>query len=158
MKYFFLRHKKLHIWLLADLGFLAAYLLLRGNRGLINALTDHVTGPLRRAVGRVCYLVPFSVMEVIYVVAVLFAAGYLAWSIFDAAKAKGHRWDRTYRAVLGAACGLLSVWAAFCLLWGINFWADSFQDKSGIYARPVALKDLMDAAAYFSDQVRAAAE
>lgn len=157
MKKFFLKHKKLHIWLLADLGFLAAYLLLRGNRGLINALTGHVTGPLRRAAGRVCYLVPFSVMEAIYVLAVLFAAGYLVWSVLDVAKARGRRRDRFYRAILGGACGLLSVWAAFCLLWGINFWADGFQDKSGVYAQPVALEDLKNVTAYFAGQVREAA-
>ena len=81
MKKFFLKYRKLHIWLAADLGLLAAYFLLRGQRKLMNALAFHVTGPFRRGIGRVCYLVPFSVMEVVVAGAVLAAVVYLAWSI-----------------------------------------------------------------------------
>ena len=150
MKDFFLRHKKLHIWLLADGGVLLAYFLLRGNRGLMNALADHVTGPFRRGIGQVSYLFPFSVMEAVYVLAALFAAGYLVWNAAAVAKARGRRRERAYQAVLGAACGLLTVWAVFCLLWGVNFWTDSFQDESGIYARPVALEDLRAVTEYFA--------
>lgn len=158
MKGFFLKHKKLHIWLLADVGALLAYFLLRGNRGLMNALADHVTGPFRRGIGRVCYLVPFSVMEAVYVLAVLFAIGYLVWNIAAVAKAKGRRAERAYRAVLGAVCGLLFIWALFCLLWGVNFWTDSFQDKSGIYAQPVALEDLRAVTEYFAGRAAQASE
>ena len=60
---------------------------------------------------------------------------------------------RAYGAALGAACILLSVWAGFCLLWGVNYWTDSFQDKSGIYAQPVALEDLREVTAFFADRV-----
>lgn len=158
MKNVFLKYKKLHIWLLADLAALAAYFLLRGNRGLMNAVADHVTGPFRRGMGRICYLVPFSVMEAIYVLAALLAAGYVVWSAAAVARAKGRRRDRAYRAVLGAVCALLSVWAVFCLLWGVNFWTDSFQDRSGIYAEPVALEDLEAVTAYFAARTAGAAE
>ena len=64
-KDFFHKYKRLHIWLLADVGLLLAFFLLRGQRWLMNAVADHVTGPLRRGLGRLCYLVPFSVMEVV---------------------------------------------------------------------------------------------
>ena len=77
MKNFFQTHKKLHIWLLADIGLLLAFFLLRGQKGLMNAVADHFTGPLRRGLGKVCYLVPFSVMEAVEVLAVLFGAGYV---------------------------------------------------------------------------------
>ena len=152
MKDILRKHQKLHIWLLADLLVLLAYFLLRGNRGLMNALADHVTGPLRRALGRVCYLVPFSVMEVIYVLAVLFAAGYLAWSIVSVIRAGERRGERAYSAALSVVCGLFTVWAAFCLLWGLNFWTDGFQEKSGLYAQPVALEDLRAVTEYFAAQ------
>ncbi len=152
MKKFFLKYRKLHIWLAADLGLLAAYFLLRGQRKLMNALAFHVTGPFRRGIGRVCYLVPFSVMEVVVAGAVLAAVVYLAWSIAAVIRTRESRWARAYRAVLGAACAALSLWAGFCLLWGVNFWTDSFQDQSGIYAQPVALEDLRQVTAYFAAQ------
>ena len=153
MKNFFQTHKKLHIWLLADIGLLLAFFLLRGQKGLMNAVADHFTGPLRRGLGKVCYLVPFSVMEAVEVLAVLFGAGYVIWNVRAVVRAKDGRRDRAYGAALGAACILLSVWAGFCLLWGVNYWTDSFQDKSGIYAQPVALEDLREVTAFFADRV-----
>ena len=153
MKNFFGTHKKLHIWLLADIGLLLAFFLLRGQKGLMNAVADHFTGPLRRGLGKVCYLVPFSVMEAVEVLAVLFGAGYVIWNVRAVVRAKDGRRDRAYGAALGAACILLSVWAGFCLLWGVNYWTDSFQDKSGIYAQPVALEDLREVTAFFADRV-----
>ena len=153
MKRFFQAHRKLHIWLLADSAALLAFFLLRGQRRLMNALADSVTGPLRRGLGRLSYLVPFSVMEAVEVLAVLLGIGYIVRSVLAVARAKGERRSRAYGAVLGAVCVLLSVWAGFCLLWGVNYWTDSFQDKSGIYAQPVALEDLRAVTAYFADQV-----
>lgn len=153
MKAFFQKYRKLHIWLLADVGLLLAFFLLRGQRWLMNAVADHVTGPLRRGLGRLCYLVPFSVMELVEALAVLFGVGYVVWSIRAVVRARGERGSRAYGAVLGAVCMLLSVWAGFCLLWGVNYWTDSFQDKTGIYAQPVALEDLRAVTAYFADRV-----
>ena len=149
---FLLKNKRLFIWLLADIALLLFYFLFRGQRGLMNALADHVTGPLRRGIGRVCYLVPFSVMEALYVLAGVFAAGYLVWSAAAVARARGRRGERACQAALGAACGVLSVWAVFCLLWGVNFWIDGFQERSGIYAQPVALEDLRAVTEYFAGQ------
>ena len=153
MKKFFQAHKKLHIWLLADVGLLLAFFLLRGQKSLMNAVADHFTGPLRRGLGKVCYLVPFSVMELVEALAVLAGLGYLVWSAAAVVRARGRRRERAYGLGMRAVCILLSVWAGFCLLWGVNYWTDSFQDKSGIYAQPVALEDLRAVTAYFADRV-----
>lgn len=153
MRDFFLRHKKLHIWLLADLLALLAFFSLRGQRRLMNAVADHFTGPLRRGLGKLSYLVPFSVMEAVEVLAVLLGVGYVVWSVIAVARARGRRRERAYGLALGALCAVLTVWAGFCLLWGVNYWTDSFQDKSGVYAQPVALEDLKDVTAYFAARV-----
>lgn len=158
MKAFFFRHKKLHIWLLADLGLLAAFWLCRGNRAWMNALADHVTGPLKQAVGRLCYLTDVSVMEVLYVLAVLLGVAYVVWSAAAVARAGGRRGRRAYSAALGAADIALAVYAGFCLLWGVNYWTDSFQDKSGVYAQPVAQEDLLAVTEYFAEQLAQAAD
>ena len=57
MKHFFLPYKKLHIWLLSALGVLLVLRLCRGNRAWMNALAEHVTIPLRRGLGELCYRV-----------------------------------------------------------------------------------------------------
>ena len=158
MKDFFLRHRTLHLWLLADIAVLAAYFAARGNRAWMNALTEEITGPLRQAIGRLCYRTEVSVMEVLAALLVLACAGYLIGSIAAVVRAKGRRGDRAYRAALGALCAGLAFYAGTCLLWGANFWADSFQDKSGINAQPVAQEDLLAVTAYFAQQAAAVAD
>ncbi len=158
MKSFFLRFKKLHIWFLADFLLLVAFWLLRTRRPLMNALADHVTGPFRQAVGRLCYLTDLSIMEVLGVLLALFAAGYLVGSIAAVVRARGRRGPKAYAAALGAVCIALTICVGFCLLWGVNYWTDSFQDKSGIYAQPVALEDLRAVTERFASELSQAAE
>ena len=78
MKVLLLRHKKLYLWLLANLALLSAFLLARRSRGAMNALTEAFTNPLRRMLGRLCECVPFSVSEGLYVLA---AMGFLAFLV-----------------------------------------------------------------------------
>ena len=44
--------------------------------------------------------------------------------------------------MLGLGNAVLTVYVLFCLLWGANYYADSFTDKSGIDVGPVAVDDL----------------
>lgn len=218
MRAWFLRFRKLHLWLLADGLLLAAYYLVRGHRAWMNAAAAHVTGPLRQAIGRVCYQVDFSVAELLCVLAAAGGLLYLLWSIaavarrgerftlgrwrrpVAAAVLAGTAWSlfllafngwygapaegrqaaaylllplaaavlpwpaaavladrerrrRAYSALLGAVCAGLTAWVLFCGLWGLDSYADGFQDRSGIRAQPVALSDLRSVTAYFAQQV-----
>ena len=51
MRAFFQRHAVLHIWLLCALLTAAAFHLSKGNRMLMNALAEHVTGPVKETLG-----------------------------------------------------------------------------------------------------------
>ena len=155
---FWKNHKKLHLWLLVNGVVLGLYLLLRRNRTLMNGFTGYVTTPLKAALGRLCALTSLSVMEVLYVLMAVGALAYVIWSAAAIAKAKGCRRRRAYSAVLGAVNVILTVYALFCLMWGANYWTDSFQDRSGITAQPVAEADLEAVTAYFAQQLAAAAD
>ena len=150
---FWKNHKKLHIWLGADLAVLGLYLALRHDRGLMNGFADHITTPLKGALGRLCALTSLSVMELLYVLAGAAALVYVVGSVIAAVKARGRRGRRAYGAVLLAADVCLTVYALFCLMWGVNYWTDSFQDRSGITAQPVAAEDLEAVTAYFAQQL-----
>ena len=158
MKALFLKYKKLHLWLLVNLILLAAYFLLRGQKALMTALAENITAPIRQAIGRLCYLTEISVMEVLCVLLIVGAIAYVIWSIAAVIRAKDRRAGRTYSAVLGAANIALSICVGFCLLWGINYGAETFQDKSGIYAEPVAYEDLAAVTVYFAQQLSLAAD
>ena len=155
---FWKNHKKLHIWLGADLAVLGLYLALRHDRGLMNGFTDRITTPLKGALGRLCALTSLSVMELLYVLAGAAALVYVVGSVIAVVKARGRRGRRAYGAVLLAADVCLTVYALFCLMWGVNYWTDSFQDRSGITAQPVAAEDLEAVTAYFAQQLAAAAD
>ena len=94
MRTYFHKYRNLHIWLLADCILLLAFFSLRGQRWLMNAVAEGFTGPLRRGLGRLCYLVPFSVMEVVEALAVLLGIGYAVWSVIAVARAGGRRRER----------------------------------------------------------------
>lgn len=157
MKAYFLRHKKLHLWLLADLGLLAAFWLCRSSRPVMTLLATGAAA-VRRALGRLCYLASFSVAELLCVLLAAFIAGYLVWSVIAVLRARGRRGRRAYSAALGAACIGLSIYAGFCLLWGVHYYTDSFQDRSGICAQPVAAEDLLAVTQYFAARLAETAD
>ena len=47
----------------------------------------------------------------------------------------------------------LTVCAAFSLLWGANYYADDFCDRSGLSPEPVAYEDLVRVTQYFADHL-----
>ena len=156
MKKFFLRHRKLHIWLLAVLGLLAAFWLLRASRGAMTAMAGAASA-VRAALGRACALVPFSVAELLCVALAVSIAAYLVWSAAAIVRA-GSRGRRAYSALLGAVCAGLTIYTGFCYLWGVHYYTDTFQDRSGIYAQPVAAQDLEAVTRYFADRLRETAD
>ena len=87
MKNFFLRHKKLHLWLLADLVLLVLFALLRGSRAAMNGFVSNFSTPIRRFIGKLCYRVDFSVAELLCVALVLAVIAYAVWSVIAVARA-----------------------------------------------------------------------
>lgn len=140
---FFKKYQKLHIWLLVDLALIGLFLLTRHSRPLMNALTTYVTEPLKRAIANITYLVDFSVAELIYVTAILVGVVLLPCGVRALMESR-RKWQTLYRMVLGAACTALSIYVGLTLLWGVNYYADSFQDKSGIYAREASVEELQE--------------
>ena len=138
---FFKKYPKLHIWLAVDLALLGLFLLTRHNRVVMNALTTHVTGPLKRALGHITYLVDFSVAELMYVSAIAVGILLLPCAVRAVVKSR-HKWQTLYSMVLGTVCTALSIYVGLTLLWGVNYYTDSFQDLSGIYAREASVEEL----------------
>ena len=155
---FFRAHRKLHICLLAELLLLASFLVAREHRTWMNAMEDYVSAPLRLALSGITYRAPFSVMEVLYALAALAAAGYVIWSITAVARARGRRRSRGYGAVLGAGCIGLGIYLLSSFLWGVCYYTDTFQDRSGIRAEEVSLADLTAVTAWFAENLAESAD
>jgi len=150
-------YRKLHRWLLAAAAVLAAFYLARGSRPLMNALARYVTQPLKRGLAAVSYLTSVSLAEVWYFVLAAALFFYLTWAVRRIIRRK-RKWRSVYGFAMGLVCAGLTVWAAFCLLWGVNYYTDNFQEQSGVYARGVTVEELRQVTAYFAGQLSAASE
>lgn len=148
----FLRYfRGLHIWLLVNAAALALFAVLRTQRAVMNAVSEGFSMPLERALGRLWAYAPFSVAELCYALAALALLVFLVRSVALIRRAEYKR-DVLYRRVMILLNTVLSLLAAFCLLWGVNFYADDFCDKSGVRAHEVAYDDLVSVTRYFAAQ------
>lgn len=157
MRAFFRFFKGLHIWLAVNASLLALFFLLRGSRAAMNFWSGRVAMPFERAVGSLCAYLPVSVAELIYAAAVAAFLVFLVRSVVCYRRAPYKR-DVVYGRILGLTNVALSVYALFCLLWGVNYYADDFCDKSGIRAQPIAYEDLLGVTKYFAEQTAACAD
>lgn len=154
IKKFYLRYRGLHRWLLCLLAFFVLHFLLRGNHVLMTWLSSRVIMPFERAVASVCYLTTVSVAEVFYMTAVALVIFYLANTVRRLVQNDNRR-QITYRFALTVLGAILTVYAGFCLLWGVNYHADGFQEKSGVYERESTVEELERVTAYFAAHLAA---
>ena len=157
MKTFYRKNKGLHRWLLADGVVLLLFFALRHSRTLMSALVFGVTLPLEQLLGRLCAHVPFSVAGVFYVLLALDALACLVLAVRYVARST-HKSSALYRAVLFFADCALTLYAAFCLLWGANYAADDFCDRAQLYPEGVAYDDLLRVTQHFADELTACAD
>lgn len=151
MRGFLRTFQRLHIWLLANVSLLALFYLLRGRQRVMTAIAEQFSMPLERLLGWLWSYVPFSGAELCYALAAVLFAAFLLRSIILIARVEYKR-EMLYRRVMLLIDALLSLYAAFCLLWGVNFYADDFCDRSGIYPEPVAYEDLAAVTRRFAEE------
>ena len=149
MRAFLKFFRGLHSWLLVNAVLLALFFSLRGEQKLMTAVSTRFSMPLEHALSAICSLVPFSVAELCYVILVAAVPVYVATGIRAFLRSE-YKADVVYARIMIVVNLALSVYAAFCLFWGVNFYADDFCDRSGIYAEPVAYEDLVEVTRLFA--------
>ena len=147
---FYRQNKGLHRWLFACGAVLAAFLLLRNDRAAMNVLVYDVTLPFEQLLGRACAALPFSVAEFLYVLAAVTALVLLVLMVRYLVKSR-KKGRAAYRCALFALDLFLTVYAAFCVLWGANYYADDFCDMTDLSPAPVSYEDLVRVTQYFAD-------
>ena len=157
MKAFYRENKGLHRWLLACGAVLALFYLLRGDRAAMNILVYDVMLPFEQFLGRACAALPFSVAELLYVLAAVTAVILLVRMARYLVKSK-RKGRAAYRCVLFTADLALTVYAAFCVLWGVNYYADDFCDMTDLTPEPVAYEDLLHVTRRFANRLTLASK
>ena len=78
MKAFYRENKGLHRWLLACGAVLVLFYFFRNDRAIVNFWVYSLTLPFEQLLGRACAALPFSVAELLYVLAAVTAVVLLA--------------------------------------------------------------------------------
>lgn len=153
MKQFFKRYWQLHLWLAILAVLFGLYRLVISRREFANAVVS-ATQVLKDGFSALWYLIPFSVVEWLYV---LFILGVIVWLIVLIVRLirRSGRLHTAYRSLALLACTALSVWWFYCMMWGVNYYADGFQEKSGIYAEAVSVDELERVALHFVRELAA---
>ena len=141
---------KRHILLGVELVLLLMFLVLRGNQAAMTWLVDHVTQPFKQGLSAVTYLVPIPLAELLYIGIGLVILGALICLPF-ALRRSAERRRTLYLRLLSLLCFVLAMGEWFGLAWGINYYADGFQERSGLYAQPVTVEELERVTTLFTE-------
>lgn len=152
MREFLKRHRGVHIWLLGVLAMFGVYWYGISSPQAANAISAF-TQKMKDGYARLWYLFPFSVVEWFYAAFILGVMAWLAVLFHRLRTRKGRRWDTAYGGVLGLVCLFLTTYGFYCVTWGVNYYADGFQEKSGIYAQPVTVEELERVTLYFTEKL-----
>lgn len=153
MRAFIKRHKLVHIWALAVLALFSVYWYGISSPEAANAVSG-VTQIIKDGYAGFWYLFPFSVVEWFYV---FFILGVLVWIAVFLHRVCTRQADAACGCLMGIACLCLTAYGLYCLLWGVNYYADGFQKKSGVYAQPVTAEELNRAASWFVQRLEVTA-
>ena len=152
MRGFLKRHRGVHIWLLGVLALFGVYWYGISSPRAANAVSGFTQG-MKDGYAGLWYLFPFSVVEWFYAAFILGVMAWVAVLFYRLRTRKGRRWDTFYGGALGLACLFLTTYGFYCVTWGVNYYADGFQVKSGIYAQPVTAGELERVTLYFTEKL-----
>ena len=133
------------------------FYLVCASRAAANFWVCRVSLPFEQLCGRACAALPFSVAELLYVLAAVTAVVLLVRMARYLVKAR-KKGRAAYRCALFVLDLCLTVYAAFSLLWGVNYRADDFCDKSGLSPEPVAYEDLLRVTRRFANRLTLASK
>ena len=138
-----------HALLLAASALIALHLLCRRNHTLMVFLSEKAVRPLHRVLGSLYARVPFSAAELLIA---LFASAVLLYRGVQIVRLirKRERAARLYRTLVTLLTTGLSVYALFCMLWGVYYYADDFAEKSGFRRDAVSVGELASVTRYFA--------
>ncbi len=133
------------------------HLLTRGSHDFNAWLSEHFVRPAHRLLSGLTSKVPFSVAESLIGLATIGLIVYIIISIIRIFR--GEDWARqVYIILITLAAFGLSVYAGFCLLWGVYYYGDDFMAKSGLKAEEISTEELTAVTAYFAELANVYAE
>ncbi len=157
-----MRKKKMRYGILFWLLLMGALMLLfrscTGNRAAMNALAAKVADPVKAALGRISYRVSFSLMELVIALAVLGGIVWVALTVRRFVRSREKRKETAIGFLLAVLCIVATVSVTADYIWGVYYYADGLQERSGIYAEEVSVAELETVTRYAAAKLAEAAK
>ena len=122
---------------------------LRNRTELMRSLSESFVRPVHRFLAVLTGRLRFSVAEVLILTAGAALLVWLAYSIVMLIR-KPRKGRRLWRMLMTPASFGFAVYAGFCVLWGVYYYGDDFQEKSGLNTREVSVEELETVTVYFA--------
>ncbi len=129
---------------------LAFYFLFRDRREWMNAICRRLVRPWHSAAGRFYSLMRFSAAEWLYVLWILMAVGFLVQLVLCVKRR--HSMEAYYRWLVSVLTMASTLFALFCLWWGVLYYSDSFTRQAGLDRRPISVDELQSVTEYFAQR------
>lgn len=139
-----------HIVALLSACVIALHLLLRGNKALMQRFSDGFVRPCHALFARASSFTRLSLAEVFIALAVLFVLALCVRSLVRLVRKKA-TWRGAYALFMRLFSLVCAVYAGFCVLWGVYYYADDFLTRSDLSSKPVSVTQLEFVTRYFAD-------
>lgn len=112
-------------------------------------LSESVVQPFHHALAELNSHIPFSVAELIWALGLIAASVYIIYQIVLLIIRKD-RLKRVYIIFMTVLSIASLIYALFCMLWGIYYYGDDFQSRSGIKSGDISAEELAVVTEYFA--------
>ena len=129
--------------------FIAAFLVMRGDRELMAELSETYIQPLHRAMAQTLSSAGFSVAELLIAIGVVALLWFTVKTVSRFLLEPG-RIRTLWRYVMTLLSAFLLIYAGFCALWGIYYYGDDFMSKSGLDYGEISTEELTTVTRYFA--------
>lgn len=140
---------KRHVLLLVSAALILLHLLTRGNKKWMAWLSLHAVQPVHHALGQICSYVNFSVAELLIGMAAGVLIVYIIYQLVCLI-VRRNRLQRVYITIITLLSAGLTVYALFCMLWGVYYYGDDFMARSGLEQREISVEELERVTVYFA--------
>jgi len=120
---------------------IALFYALRGNTGAMVWATTYISAPIRRFAGMLTSVYPFSMMEILIIIAALALIYFIVRTIMLTVRRRG-KWKILGKRALMLVVTLAYVWGIFCWLWNVGYHAPGFAQRNGFTGQGINSQNL----------------
>jgi len=146
-------YKKRLIYLAVLLLMILLFYIFRDNRAVMNFMTDHVAYPIRSSLATLFSFTGWSVAEWVVICAMICAVLFIVFLVVSLIRRRRQVLFVLFRYLTFGAAVVLTVIMLMDLTWNVNYYADGFQQKSGVMARDVSVSELYDTTKLFAERL-----